>query len=191
MSSSQYPGYSIPNPCYLERMEGQPELDEAVEKAHAPFERRVGATIAIIAAVLALVSVSGHIQTTEELLLQQKASDQWAYYQSKSIRRYQSEFAADILAAVKDTEAAKRYQANFGRYEKDAERIQEQARDLQRESGVAGRRALRLHIGEIFLEMAIVFSSLAVLTRRNFFWWSGIAGGVIGSVVAATVIAIR
>lgn len=172
-------------------MEGQPELDEAVEKARAPFERRVGASIAIIAAVLALVSVSGHIQTTEELLLQQKASDAWAHNQSKSIRRYQSEFAADILAAIKDTEAAKRYRANFDRYDKDAEALKKEAEDLQRESGVAGQRALRLHFGEIFLEMAIVFSSLAVLTRRYFFWWSGIAGGAIGSVVAATVFAIR
>jgi hypothetical protein len=46
-------------------------------------------------------------------------------------------------------------------------------------------------LGEIFLEMAIVFSSLAILTRRNFFWWAGIAGGVIGAVLAATVFAIR
>jgi len=172
-------------------MEGQPELDEAVEKAHAPFERRVGATIAIVAAVLALVSVSGHIQTTEELLLQQKASDEWAHNQSKSIRRYESEFAADIFAAMKDTEAAKRYQANFDRYEKDADELKKHAEELQKESGVAGQRALRLHFGEVFLEMAIVFCSLAILTRRNFFWWSGIAGGVIGAVVAATVFAIR
>ena len=123
--------------------------------------------------------------------MQQKASDEWAYYQSKSIRRYQSEVAADVLTAVKDSEAAKRYHANFDKYLKDAEKSQERARDYQRESGIAGRRALRLHAGEIFLEMAIVFGSLAILTRRYFFWWSGIAGGVIGSAIAATVFAIR
>jgi hypothetical protein len=173
-------------------MEGQQELDEAVEKARAPMERKVGATMAILAAILALVSVFGHIATTEELLLQQKASDQWAYYQSKSIRRYQSEFAKDVLAAVKGSEAAaKKYEANFDRYQKDSEQIQERARDLERESESKGRQALRLHIGEIFLEISIVFSSLAILTRRLHFWWMAILGGAIGSAVAATVFIIR
>lgn len=169
-------------------MEGQGELNEAVEKARAPFERKIGATMAIIAAMLALVSVFGHVTTTEELLLQQKASDQWAYYQSKSIRRYQSEFASDILAAVKGSEAAaKKYEANLDRYQKESEQIQDQARDFERESQVRGRQALRLHIGEIFLEIAIVFSSLAVLVRRSFFWWVGIAGAVTGALISVTV----
>jgi len=80
---------------------------------------------------------------------------------------------------------------NFARYEKDAEETIDLAKDLQKESAVAGRRALRLHLGEIFLEMAIVFSSLAILTGRRAFWWSGMAGGAIGFAVAATVFVIR
>ena len=63
------------------------ELQEHAEHAREPFDKRVAATMAIIAALLAVVSVLGHIATTEELLNQQKASDQWAYYQAKSIRR--------------------------------------------------------------------------------------------------------
>ena len=65
--------------------------------------------MAIIAAVLAVVSVLGHIATTEELLNQQKASDQWAYYQAKSIRRYTSEFAGDLFASLKNEAMSKQY----------------------------------------------------------------------------------
>jgi len=65
------------------------ELKEHAEHAREPFEKRVAATMAIIAAALAVVSVAGQICTTEELLLQQKASDQWAFYQAKSERRYE------------------------------------------------------------------------------------------------------
>ncbi len=165
-------------------MEGRQELDEALEKAREPMERRVGATMAIIAAILALVSVSGHVLTTEELLLQQRAADQWAYYQSKSIRRYQSEATGDVLSALKGPEAAQKYAANTERYQKDAEKIQEQARDLERESRFRGSQALRLHVGEVLLEIAIVFSSLAILTRRRFFWHSGMAGALAGAVIA-------
>ena len=77
------------------------ELQEELEKAKEPFDKKVAATMAILAAFLAVVSVLGHIMTTEELLVQQKASDQWSYYQAKSIRRYQSEVARDLFSGMK------------------------------------------------------------------------------------------
>jgi hypothetical protein len=175
-------------------MEHENELREAVEKARAPFEKRVGATMAITAAVLALVSVYGHITTTEELLLQTKASDQWAYYQSKSIRRYQSEFAQDVLGAMGGTAAAaagKKYEANADRYRRESDQIQEKARDLERESESKGRQALRLHLGEIFLEIAIVFLSLALLTHRGSFRWAGVMCALAGAAVSITALLVH
>jgi len=44
------------------------ELQEHAEHAQNPFDKRVAGTMAIIAAALAVVSVAGHITTTEELL---------------------------------------------------------------------------------------------------------------------------
>ena len=46
------------------------------------------ARMAIIAALLAVVSVLGQHFNTEKLSSQQKSSDQWAFYQAKDIRRY-------------------------------------------------------------------------------------------------------
>jgi hypothetical protein len=165
------------------------ELEEAAEKAREPFEKRAGATMAIVAAILALVSVYGHLTTTEELLGQQKASDQWAYYQSKTIRRYESEFARDMLGALSVPAAAevgRKYAANADRYQKESDQIQERARELERESALKGRQALRLHMCEIFLEIAIVFSSLCLLTRRVFFWNVGTVSAVAGAAISAT-----
>ena len=85
-------------------MSVEEELQEEIEKAKEPFDKHVAATMAILAAFLAVVAVLGHIMTTEELLLQQKASDQWSYYQAKSIRRYQSEVARDLFAGMKLTD---------------------------------------------------------------------------------------
>jgi uncharacterized protein DUF4337 len=170
-------------------MEVNDELREQAEKAHQPFDRKVGATMAIIAAVLALVAVSGHISTTEELLAQQKASDQWAFYQAKSLRRYQSEAARDILAAIgsaKSAQLSEKYVGSAERYTKEGDEIQAQARELEKESEVSGRRALRLHLGEIFLEMALVLASLAILTKRGILWGIAVASSSIGAVVAST-----
>jgi hypothetical protein len=166
------------------------EMQEHAQHANDPFTRKAGAGMAIIAAALAVVAVYGHLTTTEELLTQQKASDQWAFYQAKALRRYQSEVARDILNATPGEGAAKtaeKYAANFERYQKEGEEIMEKAKEFEKESELAGHKALRLHLGEVFLELAIVFSSLAILSRRSIFWYVGICGAGVGVVVSATV----
>jgi hypothetical protein len=164
------------------------ELHEHAEHAHDAVSRRTGGGMAIIAACLAVVAVSGHIETTEELLAQQKASDQWAFYQAKSLRRYQSEVARDILAQMPGEKAARAvetYSANKEKYIKDGEEIQKKAKEFEAESALSGRRALRLHFGEVFLELAIVFCSLAILSKRSIFFYVAIAGAAGGVLIAA------
>ena len=162
------------------------ELHEHSEHAKDPFDKRVAATMAILAATLAIVSVAGHIATTEELLLQQKVSDQWSYYQAKSIRRYESEVARDVFAALRNDAKSAEYTKNGERYRKDDEEIQKQAQELESESHVRGRQALRSHFGEVFLEISIVLASLAILGKRASFWYAAIAGGAVGAVIGAT-----
>jgi len=167
------------------------ELQEHAEHARDPFDKRVAATMAIIAAALAVVSVMGHIATTEELLNQQKASDQWAYYQAKSIRRYESEIARDVFASMNVQARSEDYNKKAESYRKDDEEIQKEARQLEEESHLRGRQALRLHFGEVFLEISIVFASLAILTKRSLLFGSAIAGGLAGVVVAITTLLIK
>src|ERR1700675_1155437 len=124
------------------------ELHEHSEHAKDPFDKRVAATMAILAATLAIVSVAGHIATTEELLLQQKASDQWSYYQAKSIRRYQSEVARDLFTGMNLNNQSAQYQKNAEKYKKDDEDITKEAQGLEGESHLRGRQALGFHFGE-------------------------------------------
>jgi hypothetical protein len=162
------------------------ELQEQAEHAHAPFDKRVAATMAILAAALAIVAVFGHLFTTEELLEQQKASDQWSYYQAKSIRRYTSEFARDLFQSMNNGQMSQAYAKNVEKYRKDDEEIQKEAQSLEKESQAKGHQALRLHFGEVFLEIGIVFASLAILTKRSALWFVAIALGAAGAAVALT-----
>ncbi len=165
------------------------ELSEHAEHAKHPFDRMVAVTMAIIAAALAIVSVMAHIFTTEELLTQQKASDQWAYYQAKSIRRYESDIARDLLKTLNSEAAAKgveKYAANVERYQKEGEEIQVEAKKLENESKVHSQQALRLHIGEVFLEIGIVFASLAILTKRRAVWLTAVMCACAGVAIAIT-----
>ncbi len=165
------------------------ELHEQAESAKEPFDKKVAVTMAIIAALLAIVSVLGHILSTEELLAQQKASDQWAYSQAKDLRSYDSGIARDMMKALKTPEAdavSERYGANSEKYKKDHDDIQEQAREFEKESAHKGDQALRLEISEVFLEVAIVFASLAILSKRPLVWYLSILAAAAGVGIAAT-----
>ncbi len=165
------------------------ELHEHAEHAahtNEPFNKRVAASMAILAAGLALVSVFGTMSATEELLMQVKASDTWAEYQAKSIRRYQSEVTSGLLAALDRPTPAAGYAQKAAKYRDDQNEIQKHAREFEAESEKAGRKARRLHFGEIFFEIAIVLSSLAILTHKETMFAAAVAMGLAGAAIAAS-----
>jgi uncharacterized protein HemX len=163
------------------------DVEEHIHEAKQPFDKVVAGTMAIIAAVLATVSVLALHFVGEKLLNQQLSSDEWAYYQAKNIRRYTAQVARDLLA---QTQAApqlpERYTHDITKYDKDMEEIQKAAKEYEKERDLDGRRAEFLHIGEVFLEIAIVLSSLAILTKRKFWYGTGIVSAALGVIVAVS-----
>jgi len=89
--------------------------EQAEHAAHDPSLLPVTFTMAVLAVVLAATTLLGHRAHTEELLLQSKASDQWAYYQAKSIRQHSYEVFLDTLAvtAVRDPAQAEALKAKY------------------------------------------------------------------------------
>ncbi len=163
------------------------ELEEHVHHAHEPFDKIVAGTMAIIAALLAVVSVLAQHYNTDTVLNQQLASDQWALYQGKDIRRYLAQTSHDSLAALKgDPAATSRFADEAVKYRKQGAEIQEKARDYEKERNHTGRLATRFDFGEVFLELAIVFSSLAILTKRKPLFMLGVGSALVGAVIALT-----
>ncbi len=169
------------------------ELHEHAEHAKEPFDKKVAVTMAIIAAMLAVDGVMAHLLTTEELLLQQKASDQWSYYQAKSVRRYTSEVAADLFKAFPNlgTEPVEKYLKNAEKYKQDDDEISKEANALEAESRMKGDQAHRLDYGEVFLEIGIVFASMAILAKSNIIWYASIGSALVGLVIALSMLAVK
>ncbi len=168
-------------------MAAEEEVQEHVHEAKEPFEKIVAGTMATIAALLALVSVGGQHYNTEELLQQQRSSDQWAFSQAKDIRRYSAEVARDSLTTMRaDPASINRYVQDAAKYKKQHDEIQEQAKDFEKESHRSGKKANKFHLGEIFLEVAIVFSALSILMKVKPLFFAGISAALIGVVIALT-----
>jgi len=169
------------------------ELQEHAEEGREhPSLAPISVTMAILAVCVAVVSLLGHRAHTEEILSATRASDQWAYYQAKNIRLNNYLMGADLLALVefKDKQQAEqvanRYRQQVDRYTKEQTEIEDQARDLEKDSTRAQNRANRFDIGEVFLEVALVIASIALLTRKRVFWVLGMLLGAGGLAVAAT-----
>ena len=174
------------------------ELQENAEHgAHNPSLAPVSLTMAILAVLVAVVSLLGHRSHTEEVVLETKASDQWAYYQAKNIRRHTDELFADLTStmAAKDPQKAaqlhEKYQAEADKYRDQQKDIDAEARNLEQETHHERRRADRYDLGEVFLEIGLVVTSITLLSRRRGFWYSGIVMGAMGLVIAATALLVH
>lgn len=170
-------------------------MPEGFEPPEHPPERDllpVSLTLSILAVLVAGVTLMGHRTHTEELLLQARATDQWSFYQAKNIRRHNYEMFSDLLSVVRAEDAGKvsvlreKYKKELERYSKDKEEIQSEAKALETERDLQRRKADRFDAGEGLLEVALVISSITLLTRRRIFWQSGILIAIAGIVVALT-----
>jgi len=167
------------------------ELRENAEKAREDRSlAAVSLTMAVLAVFVAVVSLLGHRAHTEEVVLQAKSSDQWAYYQAKSIREHEDDLFADFAAAagVSDAGAMAKFKEKSAqeseRYKHDKAEIQDEARKLEAEVLMEERRADRYDLAEVFLEIGLVITSITLLSGRRIFWHLGIVLSVVGVVVA-------
>lgn len=162
------PEVELPNP---------EELEEA--KSHT-FTRRVALTTAIFAVLLAISSLGGSQAMKEMLLSQQQASDQWAFYQAKSIREHfyrgqKMRLELDLLE--KDSlkpEIKQRYQellkkvtAQEARYNAEKKEIKKEAEQLEHERDKYRSKDPYFEYAEVLLQIAIAMSAIAILAHSR------------------------
>lgn len=162
------------------------QLVEVAHEAHRREERCVGMTMAIFAALLAVATMLGHRAHTEEVVLQTQATDDWAFYQAKNGRAHMYEADAQ-LAELTGPGGATLAMTFIGRAEKerkDAEGIRSTAERHEEDTRTAARRAGYYDGAEIFLEVAIVLCSIALLAAALLFWKVSFVSAAIGVAIA-------
>ena len=167
-----------------------PEVPHGGEEG--PLVLPVSITISIMAVLVASVTLLGHRTHTEELLRQSQASDRWAQYQAKSVRLHETQGFSDVVNIVapldKERGAALRekYVKEVEHYQSDKQDISKEAKDLEAERDLAGRKADRFDGGEALLEIGLVICSIMLLTKRRLFWYGGMLIGGLGVALALT-----
>lgn len=172
------------------------EMEELKEAAHEAKERHelapVSLTMAIVAVLVATVTLLGHRSHTEEILLQNQTTDKWAYYQAKNLRRNNLEALDELLGTLPGQDAGRaekvhqRFAQDIEKYRAQQADIEKEARNLEAELDHTGRKADRFDLAEVFLEIGLVITSITLLTGRRAFWFVGLVFAATGVAVAAT-----
>jgi len=147
----------------------------------------------VVAVLVATISLLGHRAHTEEILLQNKTTDEWAYYQAKNLRLNNLQALNDVMGALEDKnekaeQVQKRFEADIEKYGEEKKEIQDEARRLEDELHDETRRANRFDLAEVFLEISLVVTSITLLTGRKHYWMLGMAFAAAGIVAAGTVL---
>ncbi len=168
------------------------EFTEQMEKAGESALTHVSLGIAILAVLVAMVTVLSHRSHTEAVLMQARSSDMWNEFQAKKIRSESLGSTIDLLdlqpSANVAATAKKReeYVSHIEHWKDDLSEEQKQAREFEHEVDVAEHKAARFDLGEALLQIAVVLSSITLLTRSSVYYAIGMVLGAIGILCAAS-----
>jgi hypothetical protein len=178
-------------------LEAHEHAEHAEHAAHEnnPFISQVSITIALLAVVAA---VTGSLETVESggaiiaaneaVLAQDQATDQWNFFEAKSLKKNLYTLAADADAAKAGDylTKAKHEGADQDTAQNEAKKLEAESRRDQALSQLHENRHHRLTVGATLLEIGIAISTIAIITRKRWPWVVSGVLGLAGVVVAAS-----
>jgi hypothetical protein len=153
-------------------------------------------TTVVFAVGATLATFKGGSYSTRALLSQTQASDQWAYFQAKSIKgnlytlqKEQLELQLGVLGPAVPAGVRTAYEGRIAacaekvqKYEQEQAQIKAEAEALERNRDLCKRHQAAFGVAVILLQITILLSSVAALLKRRPLWYAALAIGSVGMV---------
>jgi hypothetical protein len=178
-------------------MSAHESMEQAEHAEHASSEnRKIALLIAVIALFLALSETLGKGAQTESIARNVEASNLWAFFQAKSIRRTVVQTAADqarLNSAPAGDDAARAalqkqiedWQKTAARYRSEpetgegTEQLSERAKHAEEERNLATAKYHHFELASAAFQIAIVLASATIITGIiALAWISGLLAAV-------------
>ena len=153
------------------------EIHHHAEHAGVPWISGVALSTAILAVLAAISGLLAGKHANEAMMSQIQASDQWGYFQAKSIKAAILEAKTTLASEATDTDKEK-----AARYQREQEEIKNVAEHKEAEAEA------NFHKHEVFarsvtmFQIAIAIAAISALTRKRSFWFVGLVFGLAGVV---------
>jgi hypothetical protein len=137
----------------------------------------VALSTAILAVLAAIAGLLSGKHANEAMMSQIEASDQWSYYQAKSIKASVLDAKISLATAPdeKDRTKAARYEEEQSEIKKDAEQKESAAKINFHRHEVYAR-------GVTMFQIAIAIAAISALTKKRKFWIVSLLFGAVGCV---------
>lgn len=143
---------------------------------------------AIMAVLAALTTLYMGKYSSRAIMAQGQESDQWAYYQAKSIKGHTFEVNHRVLELQLlaqrgvPPEVSGEYRRTMDRYAEEIKRYDGEKKDIkQKAEGIAQAKLKAQEMGGnfayalIFLQIALMLASISSLTKRKYLWYIALA----------------
>jgi hypothetical protein len=140
----------------------------------------VALSTAILAVLAAIAGLLSGKHANEAMMSQIQASDQWGYYQAKSIKASVLDAKMTLTAQASETDKkkAERYEEEQKDIKAEAERTQVEAKTNFAKHEVFARSVTMFQI-------AIAIAAISALTKKRTFWFISLVFGLVGLVFLA------
>jgi hypothetical protein len=139
---------------------------------------------AIMAVLAALTTLYMGKYSSRAIMAQGQESDQWAYYQSKSIKEHSfgmskkglelqlmSQKGMPFMVAEEFRRTIGKYDDEIKRYSVERQEIKAKAEEIARHKLKAQQMGGNFAYALIFLQIALMLASIASLTKRHYLWY--------------------
>jgi hypothetical protein len=175
-----------------------PNLQELKEMRDDRFTKGVALVTAVFAVALAITSLGGSNAMKEMLLSQQKASDQWAFYQAKVMREHHYKTQKSVIEALllergdaMKPEAKANYETlakkmgdDATRYATEKKEIETAAKALEATRDLNQRKDPYFDYAEVLLQISIVMASISIVASSRPVFGFACLMAVAGSVLS-------
>jgi Domain of unknown function (DUF4337) len=142
------------------------------------WTRYVSLMIVLLAVATAIGSLKAGGFGGRVMLSQAQASDSWAFYQAKSIKRRIAELETRTASNVDSVRAAA--QADVARYQAEEGEVQARAKALEAVRDAAAKHGPPLGFAIASLQISIALASVCLITKKKPLWATSAVLGSIG-----------
>jgi len=154
------------------------------EKHRAPWLRWLALSSACFAVIAAIASLKSGHAANEAILLQSKATDQWAYYQAKGNKAATRSAEADILTELHvDAARVATIRGDVDKYSREQDEIRAEAQRLEKESKEELTRHEWFASTVTLLQVAIGLSAIGALVESRKVWLASLVAGGLAAAV--------
>jgi hypothetical protein len=153
----------------------QEEVHHKAEHSGETWISWVALSTAILAVLAAIAGLLSGQHANEAMMSQIEASDQWTYYQAKSIKASVLDAKMSLASVPNESDQSKR-----DRYEKEQEEIKSGAEHKEAAAKSSFHKHEVFARGVTMFQIAIAIAAISALTKKRHFWLVSLLFGLVG-----------